>query len=319
MTDVINPQHYYEAATELFQIARSIEDAHADAARRLNSECSGMVGDDDSGKEWGREYEQQQGGFFGVGEKLPLAIHNYGRVLLQAGKNHAEAESQSTLGEGTPVVAPADPGEFWGACYALPRAVDPNINGLIDDFGLADKVGIRIANGDTEELGKAADIWRTLAIDPRGAWTNKINAIADRFDQLSGEEIDIIVEDLQELNSLVEEHAEQATALQHSVRDYKDSLHSMRDELEDLLKALAVELAVSAVIGIASSFVTFGVGALASSAKAAASVARYAKKIKDFIELTRRARPLVKNLDDLGEAALSQKLMSGFYGICEWS
>jgi hypothetical protein len=71
--------------------------------------------------------------------------------------------------------------------------------------------------------------------------------------------------------------------LSQSCKDYKSALDDLRTQLEGILQDLAIELAVTAAIGIAASFVSFGAGAVAGTAKAAQSITKFARIISEAV------------------------------------
>jgi hypothetical protein len=79
--------------------------------------------------------------------------------------------------------------------------------------------------------------------------------------------------------------------------------------LKSILHDLEVELAVTAAIAIAASFVSFGAGAVAGTAKAAHSITKFARIIKDAIgawKITKNISKGVKRVHDI--AGLRKRL-----------
>jgi hypothetical protein len=117
------------------------------------------------------------------------------------------------------------------------------------------------------------------------------------------------VRDLEELRDATTTVLNGCAELAQSCRDYRSALDDLRGELEGILKALAEELALTAAIGIAGSFVTFGAGAVAATAKAAHSIAKFARLIAAAVaawKISKNIATGVKKVVNL--SALRQKL-----------
>lgn len=296
MVDVIDAQDYFEAATALFGVATSLSSAHQKVISSLSGTDS-MAGTDDKGVEFSNTYDQQTSKFESYGRNLIGAVQNYGRVLRQAGINHANAEADSNINGAKPPQPPADPGAAIMACSAIPQSAGGTSDGLMEYIGLLEKVGVPVPNGDTDKLGKAETAWSSLSGLSSG-FVGKISPIKDKIDVLNGDEIDTIVEDLEELDGLVENYTELGSALKDVCAQHKEYLDKLREELESILKSLAIDLGITAVIGIVSSFVSFGAGGAIAGGKAVATIAKYAIRIKDAISILANVRR-IKNISSM--------------------
>ncbi|WP_016896149.1 putative toxin [Mycobacteroides abscessus] len=290
MVDTIDAQDYFDAATALFGVATALGTAHQKVIGSLSGTDS-MAGTDDKGVEFSNSYDEQASAFESYGRNLIGAVQNYGRVLRQAGINHANAEADSNINGAKPPQPSADPGAAIVACYAIPKSAGGATDGLMENIGLLQKVGVPVPNGDTDKLAKAETAWSSLSGLSSG-FTGKISAAKDKIDGLNGEEIDTIVEDLEELDGLVENYTELGTALKDACSQHKDYLNELRTQVEDLLKSLAIDLAVTATIGIISSFVSFGAGGAIAGGKALATIARYGNKIREVISTIAKTKKL---------------------------
>ncbi|RUP02155.1 MAG: hypothetical protein EKK34_25440 [Mycobacterium sp.] len=293
MVDRINTQSYFDGATALFDVAQALQRAQATLAEDLAG-TEGMAGKDERGKEFGEAYDEQASRIEMFGRDLAAAVQNYGRVLRQAGINHAGAEADSNINGGAPMPPPADPGELLASCVNIPRASGGSSDGLMENIGLLEEIGIPVPDGDTEKLKKAENAWARLGSGQSMNFADKVNAISSKFDELNGDEVDIIVEDLEELGSLVQDYTSLANSLRDACANHFEYLTELRNELDDILQSLAIDLAVTAAIGILSSFVSFGAGAAVAGGKAAATIARYAMKIRDVIQAVKRLKAFKK-------------------------
>lgn len=293
MVDRINTQSYFDGATALFDVASALQRAQSTLAADLSG-TEGMAGKDERGREFGDAYDEQAGQIERFGRDLAAAVRNYGRVLRQAGINHAGAEADSNINGGAPMPPPADPGELIAPCLNMPRASGGNSDGLMENIGLLEEIGIPVPDGDTDKLHRAEAAWGRLGSDQTASFAGKLSAISAKFDELNGDEVDIIVEDLEELDSLIQDYTGLASALKDACANHREYLTELRNELTDILESLAIDLAVTAAIGILSSFVSFGAGAALAGGKAAATIARYAMKIRDVIQTVKRLKAFKK-------------------------
>ena len=253
-----------------------------------------MAGSDDSGTAWATSYDARVGEVLGAVNDLILALENYGGVITQAGYNHAIAEHNATAGAGAPPVKPPDPVSVAGVLSAPPSAGGPG-KGLIDNaIGLADQVGIPVPDGDTEKIDKAAQAWDRLAtVYQTKTVVEALEVNARAFSDTQSVEVDYIARDLRELKDATSGILEACAELSQSCRDYKSALDELRNDIGEILEDLAVELGATAAIGVAASFVTFGVGAVAATAKGVQKVADVAKvrqKLERIKNLGRRGK-----------------------------
>jgi hypothetical protein len=106
---------------------------------------------------------------------------------------------------------------------------------------------------------------------------------ARTFRDTQSPEVESIVRDLEELRDAMTSVTDGCAELSQSCKDYKSALGDLRTQLEGILEDLAIELAVTAAIAIAASFVSFGAGAVAGTAKAAQSITKFARIISEAV------------------------------------
>lgn len=282
MTDVVDPEGFYSAATDLFDLAESLSSLLGDALSEL-SDTGKMAGNDDRGTEFSDAYDPLVTDVESTGRDLVSALHHYGSVVRQAGINHAEAEADSDLGDGGADEPPPVPAEPLGMCYPLPASAGGSLEGLLEDIGINEHLDIPVPDGDTSKLSTAHGAWDGFHSDLSSNMVGKVAAIANRFSDLDGEDIDFIIEDLGDLDDGVTEYQSAVGELQDATSAHKEYLDEVRSQLEGLLKDLAIEIGATAVIGIAASFVTFGGGAAVAGARIATVVAKFARRISKAI------------------------------------
>ncbi|BCI51602.1 hypothetical protein NIIDNTM18_08800 [Mycolicibacterium litorale] len=247
----------------------------------------------------------------GAANDLVKAMENYGGVVIQAGYNHAVAEHNATPGNTGPMPSkPGEPPGVAGTLAAPPSAGGPG-EGLLDDsIGLVAQVGVPVPDGDTDKVGKAADAWARLAtVYQTKAVVEGLEVAARTFRDTHSPEVEFIVRDLEQLRDAASAVLSGCAELSESCREYKSALEDLRSQLEVILKELATELAATAVIAVAASFVSFGVGAVAGTAKAAHSITKYARIITGAIgawKISKNISNGVKKAHDI--AGVRQKL-----------
>lgn len=132
---------------------------------------------------------------------------------------------------------------------------------------------------------------------------------ARAFRETLSPEVEYIVSDLEELGAATSAVLDGCAELAQSCRDYAAALDDLRTTLEGILEGLAVELAATAAIGIAASFVSFGAGAVAATAKAAHSVNKFARIIAEAIGAWKISKNISKGVNSVHDiAAVRTKL-----------
>lgn len=310
MTQDVDPETYYAVGKGLFDKAGKLYDAFAVNVNLLG-ETGSMAGSDDAGTAWAASYDERASEVLGAANDLVKALENYGGVIIQAGYNHAVAEHDSAPGNQAPMPSkPADRASVDGTLTAPPSAGGPG-EGLLDDsIGLVSQVGVPVPDGDTDKVAKAADAWDRLAtVHQTKMIVEGLDVDARTFDDTHSPEVQYIVRDLEELREAASAILNGCAELAESCRQYKSALEDLRTQLEDILDELAKELAVTAAIAVAASFVSFGVGAVAGTAKAAHSITKYAQMITGAIaswKISKNISKGVKKVHDI--AGVRQKL-----------
>jgi hypothetical protein len=143
---------------------------------------------------------------------------------------------------------------------------------------------VPVPDGDTDKVSTAADAWDRLAtVYQTKTIAEGLEVDARTFRDTHSPEVEYIVRDLEELRDAMTSVTDGCAELAQSCKDYKSALDDLRNQLEGILKDLATELAITAAIGIAASFVSFGGGAVAATAKAAQSITKFARIISEAI------------------------------------
>jgi hypothetical protein len=298
----VDPETFYLVGKRLCELAGQMYDAFAVNIRMLG-ETGAMAGADDAGTAWATSYDARAREILDAVNDLTLAMENYGGVVIQAGHNHAIAEHNATPGAGAPPTRPPEPASVAGVLTAPPSAGSPG-EGLIDNaLGLVGQIGVPVPDGDTDKVDRAAQAWDRLAtVYQIKTVPEALDVQAGIFSSTSTREVEYIGKDLGELRDAANAILAACGELAQSCRDY-------RSQLEGILNDLAVELAVTALIGIAASFVSFGVGAVAATAKTAHTITKFAGMIRTAVSGWKISKSIsngVKKAADV--AAVRQRL-----------
>lgn len=305
----VDPDTYYAVGKGLFEKAGKLYDAFSVNVALLGDTGS-MAGTDEAGTAWAASYDQRAAEILGAVNDLTKAMENYGGVVIQAGYNHAIAEHNATPGNQGPAPAkPPEPVSTAGVLSTPPSAGGPG-SGLLDNVGLMAQVGVPVPDGDTDKVSKAGDAWDRLAtVYQTTTIAEGLGVDARAFSGTKSPEVEYVVRDLEELQRATSSVLDACAELAQSCRDYRSALDDLRTQLKGILDDLAVELAVTAAVGVAASFVSFGAGAVAATAKAAHSVTRFARIIADAVaawKISKNISSGVKRAHDI--ASLRTKL-----------
>jgi hypothetical protein len=305
----VDSETFYAVGKGLFEKAGKLYDAFNVNVNILGGTGS-MAGTDDAGKAWATSYDERVKEVLGAVNDLTKALENYGGVVIQAGYNHAVAEHNATPGNQGPAPAmPPEPASTAGVLSAPPSAGGPG-RGLVDAIGLMQQVGVPVPDGDTDKVSKAADAWDRLAtVYQTKTIAEGLEVDARTFRDTHSPEVEYIVRDLEELRDAMTSVTDGCAELSQSCKNYKSALDDLRTQLEGILEDLAIELAVTAAIGIAASFVSFGAGAVAGTAKAAQSITKFARIISEAVgawKISKNIATGVKRVRDI--AGLRAKL-----------
>ncbi|MDT5193457.1 MAG: hypothetical protein QOH20_211, partial [Mycobacterium sp.] len=253
----VDPETFYAVGKGLFEKAGKLYDAFNVNISILGGTGS-MAGTDDAGKAWATSYDERVKEVLGAVNDLNKALQNYGGVVIQAGYNHEVAEHNATPGnQGRAPAMPPDPASTAGVLSAPPSAGGPG-RGLVDAIGLMQQVGVPVPDGDTDKVSTAADAWDRLAtVYQTKTIAEGLEVDARTFRDTQSPEVESIVRDLEELRDAMTSVTDGCAELSQSCKDYKSALEDLRTQLEGILEDLAIELAVTAAIAIAASFVSF--------------------------------------------------------------
>ncbi|MFI9402714.1 ADP-ribosyltransferase [Nocardia sp. NPDC052316] len=301
---------YYDTAAKVAASASAWWSA-VDARWPELEKATDMAGSYGDALAWARSYDQRAAELLKMVEKVANAAHAYAVVLNAMGYQRALDEHGATIGAGPAPVKPPNPVVPVLACRKpLPSAGGPG-QGLVDGgLGLVKKIGLTIPDGNATTISNAGLTWDSARTsEGAAAFPAVLEAAAVAFQDVIAPEAAFIDEDLRALKAAAEQVLTAMGDLAQSCRDHRAALDELRDQLRQQLEmvrdALIQELAITAAISVASSFITFGAGAAVGLAATAAICARYARPMRTLIENWQRARNIkagVKFDQDLARA-----------------
>ncbi|WP_186818185.1 hypothetical protein [Nocardia ninae] len=270
-----------------------------------------MAGSYADAREWAASYDRRATEILKMVEKVANAAHSYAIVLNEMGYQRALDEHGATIDAGPAPVKPPKPMYPVLSCRVpLPSAGGPG-QGLVDEgLGLVEKIGLTIPDGNATTISNAGLTWDSARTsEGAAAFPGILEAGAVAFQDVIAPEAAFIDEDLRALKAAAEQVLTAMGDLAQSCRDHRAALDELRtllkQQLEMVRDALIQELAITAAISVASSFITFGAGAAIGVAGAAAICARYARPMRVIIENWQKARNIragVKFDQDLSRA-----------------
>ncbi|RMI34229.1 hypothetical protein EBN03_07400 [Nocardia stercoris] len=307
---------FYDSATSLHNAAVALFQ-QVQGSQTALSGCSGMSGSYSEAKAWAKTYDDQSWQALFAAQTLAQTMEDYAGALRVIGFNHELADWNANVSDnkGPAPTLPATPDPAVSACDVPPPSAGGPGNGLSDVVGLAEKVGITIPDGDTDKLGAVGDAWTKLhdAKSVSGL-SDEIGRIYDAVNTVKSPEVWTILSDLKGMQDAASTLATGFSALADACHGHQKDLADLRTKLEDQLEDLAKELleqeAINLAVGAVASMVTFGIGAVVAAARTAELVEKFAKPIKDLVQVWKDARAAKKDLDGaetLAQAARKQQ------------
>lgn len=276
----VRARAYDRAADELVAANHSAAEWY-DAFADVLSGYGGMGGDDATSTEFAAEYDACATEAMGGLRDLVAAAGNMSVLLHASGRNHRRANRDSVW-DG-PVYDGDDPlpeGPVEVGAYTPPTS-EGGDNGDLPEFWnhIQDHLeGFAWPNADVDRLREAGREWTN-----RSAWIaglqGKIETSMGQLEGVESPEIPMAVSALQVLRSSVGDVAQAFADTGSACTAYADEVEAQREVIKGILKDLAIEAGITAVVsGIASVF-TFGGGAVAGGAIAGWRIAAAARKI----------------------------------------
>ena len=281
-------------ANQLAEIATSIERATTTAASGLSG-LAGMAGIDPMAEDWANGtvdsggYDAIAQGAIDGGTTLAQAIAGFeGHVLAVAAGYRAMEVAGAEPGTPNPYTS-MTPTTIAGQCWSLGTALGDEQRGTalgdvrqwVEDT-LRDTAGIVFPTADTDKVSRAQGIWDQYASDlndAAAALSASLPAtLAFEFPQRAS-----VIAAQTRLARLISDAATDATSIAEYCGSYATNVSDIRSELESMMGQLLTEIAIDLAITGVLAVLTAGIGAIAGSAKAAATIVKWAVRINNVI------------------------------------
>lgn len=328
MSDLdLDPQDYYDVADVCVRVAAEFFGAANQHLEQLYG-CGSMAGSYEEAAAWASSYDARANEALDTIRFLAEAIHHYGNVVAQLGFNHAMADYNAAVAAGHHSQLPPDPPPVPSAPMFVCKVPVPSAGGdggLLDSgLGLVEKIGVIVPDGDTDKLEIAMAAWAAIAADAAcAAVPDALERAAAAFDSVTAPDAVFVDEDLRVLKAAADDVLNAANELGVSCEEHRDGLNELRGDLvvklEGLRDDLLKELAITAAIGVAASFVTFGLGAIAASARAVSIAARFASPLRRVIDVWKSARNLGRGVERERDLQRRQKELDRIKNLGEQS
>lgn len=290
---------YYAVGNACFGLADDLHSAFTTETATLNT-CDGMAGVDEEGISWAADYDTRVSELLTLVADLGEAVQKLGRVTVQCGYENYLADYYSIADPaGPPSAMPAMP-TAERRSYGAPCKAGANSGGglrdSVDDvIGLANKVGIAVPDGDTDQLQVAAEAWNRLQNNYTENFVAVLSTAATVMDGCDAADAVVIAEKLRGLQTAVDDVLAACGELSAMCTEFKDALWALRRQmLWSILEELGWKIAERAVLMAASSFLTFGASVVIGGVAIADTVLEYARKIADKVRDWRRLRAQAK-------------------------
>ncbi|MFC9966054.1 deaminase domain-containing protein [Nocardia ignorata] len=301
---------YYSVGNACFGFADDLHAAFTTETGKLNN-CDGMAGVDEEGKAWATDYDTRVSELLTLVADLGEAVQRLGRVAVHCGYELYMGNYNSIINPVSPPTAiPAMPTverRFYGAPCKAGADLQGGLRDAADDvIGLANKVGIAIPDGDTDQLQAAAEAWNRLQHDYTAQLSSVLTKAATLMDTCDADDARAIAEKLRGLEGVVTDVLQTCGELSAMCTEFKDALWTLRKEmLWSILQELGLKVAERFILTAATSFLTFGASAVIGAAAIADTVIDYARKIADKVADWRKLRAQAKanrKQRDLGDS-----------------
>ena len=290
----LDPSSLRIAAYQFGTVARSIVSA-VEAAQSQLSGTHGMAG----GGETGEAFADGEDGYDALARAiLPAPLYVANRLytieaaLTDTANLYGEAQKPGAMV--APSFSPAS-ADSTGTSASVPSAYSP------EDFGMFDmgkfreglewalqQLGIsQLPSGDEGKLGDAQSAWTGLqsALTSAKSTLDGISPLAGIVIPQEGDveaSIRALATDLGEL-------AAGAGAMEDMVAQHKLELTTAKQQIQDFIEQMAIEIAAEIGFTILLSIITGGLGAFLGAAKAMATAMKWAHRIKNAIDKLQNA------------------------------
>ncbi|TBN55549.1 hypothetical protein EYE40_15230 [Glaciihabitans arcticus] len=255
---------------------------------------AGMAGDDEGAENWARDYDELGKIMNNAAMGCVTALQSMESMLVGTARAYNNVEGLGAgKGATSSSIVVSEPTPF--IAHNIPSAIGQGLDNVFGDVAefLEEKIaeiGLVFPRGDTDKLRTAKGDWEAFSRDIDSAKSRLSSAIGGA--QASDlPHTNSINNSLTAIEGLLGDMAGYAQDEADQLEGIITAIDDTRHELQTMITALLLEIAVGAGISIALSFVTFG-GAAAVGAGAAAI--RIGKFVIDVAAIIRRLASLLR-------------------------
>ncbi|NYD43093.1 scabin-related ADP-ribosyltransferase [Nocardioides panaciterrulae] len=283
----VEPAGYTRAADPLRDAGQWVEQT-LDNLRAALASSAAMAGTDSGGQGFATSYDVAAGSAAGAGAGLATSFHRLSALVATAAHNHGAAEAASRRGGGTAPPPPSGAGARVTA-FSPPSAMGGS--GESPDwwhYVLDHAEGLVWPNADTGELRSAGQAWQDAARSLMTVTGQCDEAVALLGAQRTPEAPHAQAA-VRRLGDLVGQLSRQYSSLGQACARYADHVDSAREQSTHIMEGVLAGLAITAVVGIGLTLVTFGGSDAAAAAAASAEVAAGAEEVAGVLTVCAEA------------------------------
>ncbi|MGW0252663.1 putative toxin [Nocardia goodfellowii] len=287
----IDPNAYYTVGNFCFGAAQAMS-AALDANLNTLAGCMKIAGSDEGGEAWGNGYNTAANDLIAAVGDAVLALENYGRIVYAMGRQWAETEWKTAGEKGAAPTYPPDPAPTQSQPRPTLDAKGGNGRGIEGLVELADAINIPIPNGDRDKLHDATEAWKrinTAIFDGSAVTLAAAVEYLDSGDSKSPD-IDYVFDDLEELQTIVEDISTQSLDLAISCAEHNLYLLEVRQEINKQALEMLEDLIVDAAIGAIAARLSLGASRAVTSARAAELIKKCGDTLRGMIAARKTAR-----------------------------
>lgn len=245
-----------------------------------------MAGDDKTSDEFASGYDDAAADTVGATRDLVAALAGLARLTSTSGANHRNANASSVYSANPPVYdgdqfdALPDTTVTVGA-FTPPSAVGgddpdtPEFWDMITDY----LEGWTWPGADTGRLREAAGTWRQFGTMIETTVTPYLDTAINQLQAQRSPEVAIAVGVTEDLKLEVAQLALHCSDLGGACDAYADQVEAVKDTVRGILRDLAIEIGITAVVAGIGSLFTFGAAAGGGTAVAGWRLASAARKV----------------------------------------
>ncbi|WP_207454267.1 glycohydrolase toxin TNT-related protein [Herbiconiux sp. SYSU D00978] len=284
----VDPAVLVTDGEDLHSVATRLRSAVGSAGGSLSG-TQGMAGDDPSADDFASAYDEKAPAILEEAAAIVSLLSGLDNAISGTARAYDLAEGVGAGRSGSPI--PASGSTLSCSAPSVPTALGaglPSVLGDVQDF-IQDALfaaGIVIPNGDPGTLRSAASAWSSLESDVRSVKSSLSSSLTALASMDIPQKADILA-CRDRLEELLDQVVSDADSLRDVCEGQADAIADAHREILWLIGQMVAEIAITAGLGFALSFVTFGGAGAVAAAKVAHTIARFVPKILTVIQKLR--------------------------------